>query len=69
MSMLKFESIDQDLINIFNKLNIPINKTVILQKKAVNKSVRLKNTMDYYNDETIKIVRQNDSLIFEKYRY
>ena len=69
MSMLKFESIDQDLINIFNKLNIPINKTVILQKKAVNKSVRLKNTMDYYNAETIKIVRQNDSLIFEKYRY
>ena len=69
MSMLKFENIDQDLINIFNKLNIPINKTVILQKKAVNKSVRLKNTMDYYNDETIKIVRQNDSLIFEKYRY
>ena len=69
MSMLKFENIDQDLLNIFNKLNIPINKTVILQKKAVNKSVRLKNTMDYYNDETIKIVRQNDSLIFEKYRY
>ena len=59
----------QFLQPLFNKLNIPINKTVILQKKAVNKSVRLKNTMDYYNDETIKIVRQNDSLIFEKYRY
>ena len=69
MSMIKFESIDQDLLSTFNKLNIPINKTVILQKKAVNKSVRLRNTMDYYDDEAIKIVRQNDFLIFEKYRY
>ena len=60
MSMLKFESIDQDLINIFNKLNIPINKTVILRKKAVGKSVRLKNTMDYYNDETIKIENKKE---------
>lgn len=69
VSTIKFENIDQDLLATFNKLNIPINKTEILRKKAVNKSVRLKNTMDYYDDETIKIVRQNDSLIFEKYRY
>ena len=69
MSMIKFESIDQDLLSIFNQLNIPINKTEVLQKKAVNKSVRLKDTMSYYDDETIKIVRQNDYLIFEKYRY
>ena len=69
MSMIKFESIDQDLLSTFNQLNIPINKTEVLQKKAVNKSVRLKDTMSYYDDETIKIVRQNDHLIFEKYRY
>ena len=69
MSMIKFESIDQDLLSTFNQLNIPINKTEVLQKKAVNKSVRLKDTMSYYDDETIKIVRQNDHLIFEKYKY
>ena len=68
-STIKFESIDQDLLNIFNQLNIPIDKKKLIKKNPVNKSIRLKNTMNYYDNETIKIVQQNDSLIFEKYEY
>jgi hypothetical protein len=68
-STIKFENIDQDLFNIFNQLNIPIDKKKLIKKNPVNKSIRLKNTMSYYDNETIKIVQQNDSLIFEKYEY
>mgnify|MGYP006147375645 CR=1 FL=1 len=68
-STIKFENIDQDLLSIFNQLSIPVDKEKIFKKKPVNKSIRLKDTMSYYDEETIKIVRQNDSLIFEKYKY
>jgi len=68
-SIVRFENIDQDLLKIFNQLNIQVDEEKILQKKPVNKSIRLRDTMSYYDNETINIVRQNDSLIFEKYKY
>ena len=68
-SMIKFENIDKNILNVFNQANITVDKKKIFEKHPVNLSRRLKNAMDYYDDETIKLVHQNDQLIFEKYKY
>ena len=68
-SMIKFENIDKNILNVFNQANITVDKKKIFEKNPVNLSRRLRNAMDYYDDETIKLVHQNDQLIFEKYKY
>lgn len=62
----KFENIDKDLQSLFKILNIDFNKSNI---KHLNKSPRIKNFYQYYDDELEKIVREYYSKDFKLLGY
>ncbi len=66
---IKFENLNNTLINLFEKIGVSISEEKLLKTKPINKSNRLPSVAEYYDDETKEIVLQNDKLIFSLHEY
>lgn len=69
---LKTESLNEDFFNALNKLNISLTdeqKNTYHQRPKSNISKRTLTKNDYYDQESINLVRERDSLIINKHGY
>ena len=66
---IKFESLNSSLINLFERIKLPLDKNYLKNTKPVNKSNRFSKIDDYYDKETREMVEHYDALIFTLHKY
>ena len=66
---IKFESLSSSLINLFERIKLPLNKNDLNNTKPINKSNRFSKIDDYYDKETRGMVKHYDALIFNLHKY
>tara|TARA_Y100000590_G_C15669310_1_gene995693 strand:+ start:90 stop:905 length:816 start_codon:yes stop_codon:yes gene_type:complete len=70
--VIKLENLENDFINFLTKLNMkvdPSEEKLISNLSRTNKSSRINNFIEYYDQESIDIVYQKERLIIDKYNY
>lgn len=69
--VLRQETLNEDIINNVEKLGLDKQKILkfIDKRPIVNSSERQKDYRKYYNDNTIKLIKEKDFLFFDKYNY
>ena len=69
---IKNENLENDFFDFLNKINIKINsdeKKLISSLERSKKSSRMRNFLEYYDQECIDIVYKREKLIIDKYNY
>jgi len=69
---IKNENLENDFFEFLDKINIKINsneKKLINSLERSNKSSRIRNFLEYYDQECIDIVYKREKLIIDKYNY
>jgi len=67
----KLENLQTDLINNFEKYNLPLGplRKLFLKRMRKRNTTKHRHYSTYYNDETRKLVALKDSIIIDKYNY
>ncbi|MDO6681332.1 MULTISPECIES: sulfotransferase family 2 domain-containing protein [unclassified Oceanobacter] len=71
-NFVRNESLEKDLLQALDDLNVVIKeeqREKIIQRPKSNTSKRSANYIDYYDKDTIDLVRDRESLIFDKFGY
>ena len=70
--IIRNEALDDGIIELAKKIDFDLdklNKILSKYQERTNKSERIRDYRKYYNDKSISLVSQYDSLIIEKYNY
>ena len=68
-NFIVFEKLNESLVNLFNLIDLNVSEEDLNKEKPVNKSKRLPNIDEYFDEETKGFVKKYDALIFEMHNY